>query len=87
MLNDFDINNIRDMDNARDCILMFFNLVETLKQENLKLKNLQLPETNWKDKILQSRYGFELWKYLLFAALLLFILEMLIIKHEERKKS
>ena len=38
MLNDFDINNIRDMDDARDCILMFFNLVETLKQENLKLK-------------------------------------------------
>jgi hypothetical protein len=26
------------MDNARDCILMLFNLVETLKQENLELK-------------------------------------------------
>jgi len=38
VLNDFDINNIRDMDDARDCILMLFNLVETLKQENLKLK-------------------------------------------------
>jgi hypothetical protein len=39
VLNDFDINNIRDMDDARDCILMLFNLVETLKQENLELKN------------------------------------------------
>ena len=38
MLNDFDINNIRDMDDARDCILRLFNLVETLKQENLELK-------------------------------------------------
>lgn len=38
MLNDFDINNIRGMDDARDCILMLFNLVETLKQENLELK-------------------------------------------------
>ena len=38
MLNDFDINNIRDRDDARDCILMLFNLVETLKQENLELK-------------------------------------------------
>ena len=27
------------MDHARDCILMLFNLVETLKQENLELKN------------------------------------------------
>jgi len=55
--------------------------------ENLKMKNLQLLDSTWKDKILQSRYGFELWKYLLFAALLLFILEMLIVKREERKKS
>ena len=38
MLNDFDINNIRDMDDARNCILTLFNLVETLKQENLELK-------------------------------------------------
>jgi FtsZ-binding cell division protein ZapB len=38
VLNDFDINNIRDMDDARDCILMLFNFVETLKQENMELK-------------------------------------------------
>ena len=55
--------------------------------DELKIKNLQLLDNDWKDNILQSRYGFELWKYLLIAALLLFILEMLIIKSEERKKS
>ena len=54
---------------------------------DLKIKNLKLLNNDWKDNILQSRYGFELWKYLLIAALLLFILEMLIIKREERKKS
>ncbi len=54
--------------------------------ENLKIKNLQLLDNDWKDDILQSRYGFELWKYLLIAALVLFIIEMLIIKKEERKK-
>jgi len=53
---------------------------------DLKIKNIQLLNKDWKDKILQSRYGFELWKYLLIAALLLFIIEMLVIKSEERKK-
>ena len=52
---------------------------------DLKLENLKFLDNDWKDNILQSRYGFELWKYLLTAALLLFILEMLIIKKEERK--
>ena len=57
-----------------------------IRWENLKIKNLQLLDDNWKDNILQSRYGFELWKYLLLAALLLYVLEMLIVKSEERKK-
>ncbi|MDP8267379.1 MAG: BatA domain-containing protein [Candidatus Tenebribacter davisii] len=55
--------------------------------KNLKIKNLKLLDSKWQDNILQSRYGFELWKYLLIAVLVLFILEMLIIKREERKKS
>jgi len=55
--------------------------------EKLNLKNLQLLNDDWKDEILQSRYGFELWKYLLITAIILFIIEMLIIKREERKKS
>ncbi len=58
---------------------------EFRKWDEHKIKNLQLLNNDWKDNILQSRYGFELWKYLLIAALLLFILEMLIIKKEERK--
>jgi len=53
----------------------------------LKIKNLLLLENDWKDEILQSRYGFELWKYLLIAALLLFAVEMFIVKREERKKN
>jgi len=56
------------------------------RMSSYKLANLYLLDDNWKDKILQSRYGFELWKYLLIAALLLFFVEMLIIKQEERKK-
>jgi len=38
MLEDFDINNIRDMQDARQSIQMLLNLVETLYQENLSLK-------------------------------------------------
>lgn len=52
---------------------------------DLKQKNLHLLDADWQNNILNSRYGFELWKYLLLAVLLLFILEMLIVKSEERK--
>ncbi len=38
MLGDLDINNIRDLDDALDCIRKLFNLVETLNQEILELK-------------------------------------------------
>ncbi len=57
------------------------------KWDDLKMKNLLLLDTDWKDNILQSRYGFELWKYLLIAALLLFIIEMLMIKKEEHSSG
>lgn len=38
MLDDFDINNIRDMKDALECIQMLLNLVESLNQEKLELK-------------------------------------------------
>ena len=38
MLDDIDIQNIRDLDGALDCIKKLFNLVETLNQDNLELK-------------------------------------------------
>jgi len=38
MLDDLDINNIRDLDDALDCIKKLLNLVETLNQEILELK-------------------------------------------------
>ncbi len=47
--------------------------------------NLIFCSEKWIEEILQSRYGFELWKYLLIAVLLLIALEMIIVKKEERK--
>lgn len=41
-------------------------------------------DQNWQKDILSSRYGFEIWKYLLILVLLLFIWEMLLVKHEEK---
>jgi cell division septum initiation protein DivIVA len=38
MLDDIDMQNIRDLDGALDCIKKLFNLVETLNQNNLELK-------------------------------------------------
>ncbi len=48
-------------------------------------KNLFWLDENWQENILQSRYGFELWKYLVLAAILLLLLEMFIIKKEEKQ--
>ena len=73
--------------NDNNIITVNLNYTESefSRWNDLKIKNLHLLNNDWKDNILQSRYGFELWKYLLIAALLLFILEMLIIKKEERR--
>jgi hypothetical protein len=38
LLNDFDINSIADLDEALDWLGKFVNIIETLTQENLKLK-------------------------------------------------
>ena len=38
MLDDLDISNIRDLNDARDCITKLLNLIETLNQESLELK-------------------------------------------------
>jgi hypothetical protein len=38
LLNDFDINNIADLHEALDWLRKFVNIIETLTQENLKLK-------------------------------------------------
>jgi len=73
-------------DNSMIAVNLDYSESDFSRWENLKIKNLHLLDNDWKDDILQSRYGFELWKYLLIAALLLFILEMLIIKREEHRK-
>ncbi|MCD4828612.1 MAG: BatA and WFA domain-containing protein [Candidatus Cloacimonetes bacterium] len=44
-----------------------------------------LPADGWLDLALPGRYGFETWKLLLAAALLLLAAEMLLVKHGERR--
>jgi len=41
--------------------------------------------TNWENSIMRSSYGYEIWKILLLIALILFAIEMFLIKSEERK--
>jgi len=38
VLNDLEVNNITDLDDALDVIRKLLNLVEALRQENLELK-------------------------------------------------
>lgn len=58
---------------------------EYLRLEKTDTKNLQILGEGWQENILHSRYGFEIWKYLLIAVLLLFVLEMFIVKKAEKK--
>ena len=50
-----------------------------------KYKNISFLDQDWEENILQTRYGFEIWKYLLLLVLVLFALEMFIIKKEEKR--
>ena len=38
MLEDLDLNNIQDIQQARECIVMLLNLVESLKSDNRELR-------------------------------------------------
>lgn len=51
----------------------------------LNKKDIFVLDDNWKDNILRSRYGIEIWKYILLFVLLLFGLEMLLVKSIEKK--
>jgi Aerotolerance regulator N-terminal len=55
------------------------------KMNDPKKKNVIFTNAEWQQQILHSRYGFELWKYLLVFALILFALEIFIVKREENK--
>lgn len=46
--------------------------------------NIHFPGERWPTEILTTRYGYEIWKYLLILAIVMIIAEMLIIKSEER---
>lgn len=56
MLNDLDINNIRDLDDSLDYIRKLFNLVETLSQENRELKR-QIQELRDENNRLKGEQG------------------------------
>jgi len=59
------------------------NFIKLDYKGDIKILNPQ----NWENKIISSRYGFEIWKILLILVILLFISEMLIIKISERRAS
>ena len=42
---------------------------------------------NWQEQLFLARLGHDIWKYLLLAALLLFLLEMVLVKSEEWKTA
>jgi len=52
--------------------------------EKLQNERIVFCDSGWQEVIFEARYGFELWKYLLIAVLILFLLEIGIIKREER---
>ncbi len=62
------------------------NLESSYKQGDFStISGSEVVGSNWKKTIFRARYGFELWKILLVIVLILFIIEMLLVKAEERK--
>lgn len=57
---------------------------EYTRLQKQDVKTGTLLDEKWEDSVLQSRYGFELWKYLLAAVLVLIGVEMLLVKGEEK---
>ncbi len=53
--------------------------------DSLRIKNLNVLENDWFNNVLHTRYGYELWRIIVLIVLGLFLLEMLIVKNEERK--
>jgi hypothetical protein len=47
----------------------------------------QILSARWQDELFLSRLGHDLWKYLLFIVLILFLLELILVKSEEWKKG
>jgi hypothetical protein len=68
-------------------------LAVNLDYSESRFSEISVPESDflircdegWRSVIFQARYGFELWKYLVLAALALMALEMYIVKSEERR--
>jgi len=56
VLNDLDINNIRNLDDSLDYIRKLLNLVETLSQENRELKR-QIQELRDENNRLKGEQG------------------------------
>lgn len=61
-----------------------FNESQYLPFKSRSNSSIMFLNKNWKSKILQSRLGIEIWKYLFVIVLLLIITEMIIIKKYEK---
>ncbi|MBW6516729.1 MAG: BatA domain-containing protein [Candidatus Cloacimonetes bacterium] len=62
-----------------------FSDYERFDPEDLQSDKVIFLGENWQEEILRSRYGFEIWKYLFALVLLLIVLEILLVKKEERR--
>ena len=62
-----------------------FSDYERLEPASYRDVNLYFPEDNWQEEILRSRYGFEIWKILFVLVLILIVLEILIVKKQEKR--
>jgi hypothetical protein len=81
----FEKQGIYSIDNTPFVVNLDYSESEFERFEKETTSGISFLDENWKNNVLQSRYGFEIWKYLLIFVLILFIAEMLLVKSEERK--
>lgn len=56
-----------------------------MNKKDISLNDFTLTYNNWKAHIFKNRYGNDIWKYFFLIALILFIIEMILVKMEEKQ--
>ncbi len=76
---------IYDLLDRKIAVNLDFSESNYVMNKPIKAKNITVTYKDWRSYIFKNGFGKDVWKYFFLIALILFILEMIIIKMEERR--
>ncbi len=80
-----DFPGIYEYQNKKTAVNLNYKESDYKQNKILSAKNILVTYQHWKNYIFRNGYGKDIWKYFFLIALILFILEMIIIKSEEKR--